>query len=285
MLAKLMKYEWRGYRFPLLIMLIILAGTTLLTCGIILTINPEYDEAITGFSIASMILSIFLYYFGIIGCALGTMLIICIRFYKTCYTDQGYLTHTLPVSSKQLLNAKTIMALLTYLLVLLSIAVSLGIIIMVAVNHIMSFSPYDVDIARRELAEGLSEFSAVFRDEFGISISLYLTYLVVYFIIACAANIITIMGCVSLGQLYAKHRIIGAIAAYFVVNFIMQIVGYIATIPMYAKMMNADKYGSDLTAFGMMSPSMNITLAISVLLAVGMYFVNLHMMTKKLNLE
>ena len=93
------------------------------------------------------------------------------------------------------------------------------------------------------------------------------------------------MGCVSLGQLYAKHRIIGAIAAYFVVNFVMQIVGYISTIPMYAKMINADKHGSDITPFGLMSPSMNITLVITALLAVGMYFVNLHMMTKKLKLE
>ena len=285
MLGKLMKYEWRGYRFPMMIMLIILAGTTLLTCGIILTINPEYDEVMTGYSVAALMLSIFLYYFGIIGCALGTMLIICIRFYKTCYTDQGYLTHTLPVSSKQLLNAKTIMAVLTYLLLLLSIAVSIGIIIMVTINHIISLSPEDADLIRRELAKGFSEFTSEFSEEFGISLGLYLTYLIVYFTIACVANIITIMGCVSLGQLYAKHRIIGAIAAYFVVNFVMQIIGYISTIPMYAKMINADKYGSDITPFGLMSPSMNITLVISVLLAVGMYFVNLHMMTKKLNLE
>ena len=42
---------------------------------------------------------------------------------------------------------------------------------------------------------------------------------------------------------------------------------------------------ADLTAFGIMSPTMNLTLLTTVILAVIMYFVNLHMMTKKLNLE
>lgn len=284
MLRKLMKYEWRGYRFPLIIMLVILIGITLLTCSVILTINPKYDEVITEYSMSALVLSIMLDYFGIIGCTVGTMLIICIRFYKTCYTDQGYLTHTLPVSSKQLLNAKTITAMLTYLLVLLAIAISIGVIIMVGVNHIITISGYDPELARQEIAEGLMVVSKDLSDELGISTGLYITYLIVYFIIACAANIVTIMGCVSLGQLYAKHRIVGAILAYFMVNIILQIAGYICSLPMYTRML-ANDYGSNATVIEVLSPSMNASLIIAVLMAVGMYFVNLHMMTKRLNLE
>ena len=70
MLGKLLKYEWRGLRLPFLIMLVVLAGTTTLTCGVIFTINPKFDETIVGYSVIALIFSILLYYFGIIGCSI-----------------------------------------------------------------------------------------------------------------------------------------------------------------------------------------------------------------------
>ena len=70
MLGKLIKYEWKGLRFPLMIMMIVLAGTMILTCGVILTINPKLDETLAWYSVMALMLSIFLYYFGIIGLSL-----------------------------------------------------------------------------------------------------------------------------------------------------------------------------------------------------------------------
>lgn len=64
----------------------------------------------------------------------------------------------------------------------------------------------------------------------------------------------------------------------------MMIIGYITAIPMYTRML-AGTYYDNATVFGIMSPTMNMSLLTTVLLAVAMYFVNLHMMTKKLNLE
>lgn len=292
MLGKLFKYEWKGFRFPLLIMLIVLAGTTVLTCSVIMTINPKYDETFTWYSMMALIFSVLLYYFGIIGCSLGVMLIIAIRFYKTCYTDQGYLTHTLPVSTQKILNVKLIASIAAVLLMILAVAGSLFIIAQVGINHILSIAIAESHGTIRDIAEArtmfFQEMSTVFsefEDELGISLGLYLTYLVIYFIIAVVANVVTVLGCVSLGQLYAKHRIIGAIAAYFIVQFILKILGNISTMPMYAKMMRAEEYYEEYSVFGLMSPTMNLALLFSVIVAVVMYFINLHMMTKKLNLE
>ena len=54
---------------------------------------------------------------------------------------------------------------------------------------------------------------------------------------------------------------------------------------MYTKMM-IDSYNSEvLSLFGILSPTLNLSLFMAVVVAVIMYFVNLHMMTKKLNLE
>lgn len=292
MLGKLFKYEWKGLRFPMLIMLIVLAGTTVLTCSIIVTINPKYDETFTWYSVMALVLSIFLYYFGVIGCSLGVMLIIAIRFYKTCYTDQGYLTHTLPVSTQKILNVKLISSVAAVLFLILAVAVSLLVIANVGINHILSIAIAesngylgDVAEARRLFFREMSIVFSEFEDELGISLGMYIVYLTAYFVIAIIANVVTILGCVSLGQLYTKHRIIGAIAAFFAVQFILKILGYFATMPMYAKLMRADKYYEEYTAFGLASPTMNLTLLFSVIIAVIMYFINLHMLTKKLNLE
>ena len=285
MLGKLIKYEWKGLRFPLMIMMIVLAGTMILTCGVILTINPKLDETLAWYSVMALMLSIFLYYFGIIGCTLGTTLIVVVRFYKTCYTDQGYLTHTLPVTPHQLLNSKILTAIFTHLLMIFAIILSIFIILQVGIHHVFSFIPdYSYAELRHEFSIVFADILDSFEDEFGLRLGLYIAYLLFYCIVGVISNVITLFCCVSLGQLYAKHRIVGAIAAYFLLQFVMMIIGYITAIPMYTRML-AGTYYDNATVFGIMSPTMNMSLLTTVLLAVAMYFVNLHMMTKKLNLE
>ncbi len=280
MLKKLIKYEWKGLIFPFVIMLIVLAGTTLLTCAVLLTINPKYDESVQVYSAMALMLSIFLYYFGMIGCTLGTTLIIAIRFYKTCYTDQGYLTHTLPVTTHQILIAKIAIAFFVNILMALAILFSVFIIIQVGILHITSFytdSPELKWIFKDMFSIVLNEFSNVF----GIHLPSFLIYMILYSIISEIANVVIIFGCISLGQLYAKHRILGAIASYFIVLFIEQIFGWFTSVPISARVLSA-KYT---TVFDILSPTMNLSLLFIVTLAVFMYFANIHMMTKKLNLE
>ncbi|MCM1261678.1 MAG: hypothetical protein NC313_03070 [Butyrivibrio sp.] len=293
MLGKLFKYEWKGFRFPLLVMLIVMLGTTALTCGMILSINPQFDEAFEGYSVFSLVVSIMLYYFGLIGCSLGVILIVAIRFYKTCYSDQGYLTHTLPVSAQKMLNVKIIASFLMVLATTLVMFVTIIVILNVGIDHILAIaaaknseSAADIADMRREMSRAMALAFDNFKDYMGISLGAYVAYMLVFYLVSLISNIITVLGCVSLGQLYAKHRVIGAIAAYIAVHFIQQIlVSFIAILPMYGRMLNTVSYNRKYTAFGMMSPTMNLTLIITIIIGVAMYFINLHMMTKKLNLE
>lgn len=293
MLGKLFKYEWKGFRFPLLIMLIVLVGTTALACGVILSIKPGYEEAFRGFSMTSLILSIFIYYFGIIGCSLGIVIVIAVRFYKTCYSDNGYLTHTLPVSTQKILTAKIISSFIAVMLVTLAATATVFIILNVGLNHILYISMaedgykhiHDINEARREFFEEFSSIFGSFKEFVGISFGGYTVYMIVYYIVIAFTNVVTVLGCVSLGQLYAKHRIIGAIAAYFVVQFIMQVFMRFATLPIYGRMTGNTGSHEKYTLFGIMLPTMILLLLLYVIMAVVMYFINLHMMTKKLNLE
>lgn len=285
MLGKLIKYEWKGLIKPLSILYIILLAITIITGLLILTINPEYDDVAVGFSVLFTMLSVFIYYFGIIVCSIGTMLIIAIRFYKTCYTDEAYLTHTLPVSTKQLLAAKTISSVLCHLLTMLVIGISVVLLLLVVITHMINLG----EIPVAELSEGFSEIFAELDQEFakemGISFSGYFLYLGGVSLISSIAGIISLLGCVSLGQLYTKHRILGAIIAYFVMTFILQMVAYIGMVPMYTKIFAAEYTGETILMFDLLQPTLLITMAASVIISVIMYFINLHMMTKRLNLE
>lgn len=285
MLGKLIKYEWKGLIKPLSILYIVLLGITILTGLLILTINPDYDDVAVGFSVLFTMLSVFIYYFGIIVCALGTMLIIAIRFYKTCYTDEAYLTHTLPVSAKQLVAAKTISSVLCHMLTLVVIGVSVILLLLVLVTHLINLG----EIPVAELSEGFSEVFAEldreFASEMGISFSGYFLYLGAVSLVSSVCGIISLLGCVSLGQLYTKHRILGAIIAYFIMTFLLQIAAYVGMIPMYSKMFVAEYTGESINMFDLMHPTVMVTLIASVIIAFIMYFINIHMMTKRLNLE
>ena len=285
MLGKLIKYEWKGLIKPLSILYLVLLGITIITGLLILTINPDYDDVTIGLSVLFTMLSALIYYFGIIVCSIGTMLIIAIRFYKTCYTDEAYLTHTLPVSTKQLLAAKTITSVLCHLLSMLVIGLSVVLLLVVLVTHLINLG----EIPAAELSAGFSEIFAEldreFAKEMGISFSGYFIYLGVISLVSSVCSIISILGCVSLGQLYTKHRILGAIIAYFVMTFILQMVAYLGMIPMYTKIFAAEYTGETILMFDLLQPTLMITLAASVVIAVIMCFINMHMMTKRLNLE
>ena len=278
MLGKLMKYEWKCLSRPLLILLAVLMGTTLISSLMMISINPDFDEVTENLSFLFMIGSFLIYYLGIIVCSIGTSLMIAIRFYKTCYTDEGYLTHTLPVSAKQLIGAKTLNACLWQLIMMLCTALSLLIFIGVTFTHLTSTSG----------GINVSDFQTIgneFEAEFGIGPVGYFVFLITYSLISCITGTCIILGCVSLGQLYTKHRILGAIIAYFLVSMLLQITAYISMIPMYTRLIVAGASGSELTIFEVMQPSFLLIMIISIILAVIMYFVNIHMMTKKLNLE
>lgn len=60
----------------------------------------------------------------ILGCLFGTVVINIVRFYKNLVTDEGYLTFTLPVSSKQIIASKLISSLVMDILMAFAVLVS-----------------------------------------------------------------------------------------------------------------------------------------------------------------
>ncbi len=285
MLGKLIKYEWKALIKPLSILYLVLLGITILTGILILTINPSFDDVTVGLSVLMTMLCAMLYYFGVIACSFGTLLIIAIRFYKTCYTDEAYLTHTLPVSTKELVGAKTIASVLAYMVSTAFIFLTMVLLIVVAVTHIINLGEIDMTGFSQDFWEALVILNEDFAAEMGVSFTGYLGYIGGFSLVSSISGIVIVLGCVSLGQLYTKHRILGAIIAYFCTTTLLQIVAYIGIIPMYINLFKAEYTGETILMMDLIGAPLWLTLIASVILAVVMHFVNMHMMTKRLNLE
>lgn len=112
MLGKLIAYEFRGVWKPALIILVIMAvagvaGSMSLATVDALTDNYSYSssDVTTDLSIALTLFTLFagfIVWAGVVGLFIVTV----VRFYRTMFTDEGYLTLTLPVSTAALVMAK-----------------------------------------------------------------------------------------------------------------------------------------------------------------------------------
>ena len=108
MLRKLLKYDmmsvWKGGWGVLPIM----AACTVIASLAANLLNADSSNYADHTSYALAIIVFFVCVFGIVACGVIIGNLVFVRFYKNFYTDEGYLTFTLPASRKILLFSKTL---------------------------------------------------------------------------------------------------------------------------------------------------------------------------------
>ena len=105
MLKKLLKYDLRSvFRFWWIVALISVGMAVLGGFAQSLLYNNDIPRVIN--VIASIV--VFFSYFCMMGLAVLTQVLLFIRFYRNFFTDEGYLTFTLPVKRETLLNSKVL---------------------------------------------------------------------------------------------------------------------------------------------------------------------------------
>lgn len=266
MLGKLFKHEWKAtWKLPtgliiLLQVITIFAGSTFAA--------SIWESELEGLEILFGLVWM-LYYFAIIGVGLGITIYMAVHFYKTMYTDEGYLTHTLPVTSHQLLIAKILPMIIWTALGMLGIVVS----VLVFATMAMSFLQSEVTMVEiiTDVMQALSEEGAVS----------FLVSLLFLGIAGLLSGTMMISGSVTIGQLVGKHKILGSIGAYFAISTIVQILLTIVMIPFY---MNEDIYYAD-TVLDVLSPTYFGMGVIALIISVALYFISEFIIRRKLNLE
>ena len=99
MLGKLLKHEWKEISVIPCVLSVVLLVLSVISGFSFLGIR----EGAADVSRFMTIMLWLLFYFALIAVSLGITIYLAVHFYKTMYTDEGYLTHTLPVSGRELL--------------------------------------------------------------------------------------------------------------------------------------------------------------------------------------
>ena len=143
----------------------------------------------------------------ILGSSIVTMLMVYVRFYKNLFTDEGYLTFTLPVKRSELLASKTIHAFTWQTLHLLLIAVCKTVSYAATDNYLYTSS-----------VEWLSQA----WENNGAWLILYGLLLLVMYVGIMLFSIALVYFCITLGAVIVKKaKLILSIAIYYVLNSII----------------------------------------------------------------
>ncbi len=212
MLGKLIKYDFKALNRYLLVIHGMLLITALLGRFLFIGRIVDHPEggAISKIGVVVMTFGIFLFVILFMAAVFGTLLLTAIHFYKKLYSDEGYLTHTLPVTRGQLLISKTVTG---SVWVILDMAlVILSVIILVLYKPFIS-----------ELAAHKNEILTDMGFPASVGYGKIMFALFILLVLSAVANVVTIYVSIALGQLFSSHRILGAVVVYFAVNMILGI--------------------------------------------------------------
>ena len=278
MLGKLFKYEFKNTAKVMLAIYGVLVFTTLLVSigssmkamqGVNLTDVPPVVELFFAASVLMYVLSIF---------ALFTVsyVYLCIHFYKTMYSDQGYLTHTLPVKPVTLFNVKLVTSLVWMILTAVLFALSIFAFLIGASRG---------EIFSSEVAGRMAEIIKYeFVPIFGMTFGQFLLFIVLSFIISCLSYLLMIFASISIGQLFTGHKIAGSFAAGVVIYMVQQVIATIVILVTgFSTFLDYEKIVT--FADVLFSPAMIISMVISVLFTVALYVICIVMQTRHLNLD
>ena len=277
MLGKLIKQEWLStWKIPTVLIGVVFAAATIfgLFCA-----SPVWD--LVDWWGADVILSatILLFYGAIMCCAVGTSIYLAVRYYRSMYSNEGYLTHTLPVTSNQLLLSKminfSIWELLSIICVMFNIMLFVAFIALREVGYRSLFESF---------RDVFADIQAILNSEYTTGWELFMVLTIILILVGTVSKSLLYMGSVNIGQLWARHRVAGAILVYAGVTVAVQIVTQAA---MIIFMTSADQLGmlQNDYVFSFLNQVMVVSLLLQVVIGAVMYVVSLLILKKKVNLE
>lgn len=279
MLGKLLKYEWKSSgKITLLLNAYIILITIF---GMIMLQSGFFDELIEGSQadreisapliIGSLLVSA--YFISMIAVAIAVTLFQVFRFYKNFYTDEGYLMHTLPVSSTQLILSKGLVA--------FGVLTLSSIILMISGFSIVFRAAPAAE--RPNLQIVFQEMIPTLAREFGWPTHIFIIYLILATILSGIHAILSFYAALSIGQRFAKHKIIGSIIAYTILNMVEQTISIALMFACGFHRLMISGQHTDVAVFS--GSIMFVSIAVTLVLIVAYWFITDYTMRKHLNLE
>lgn len=262
MLGTVIKHEWKSTWK----MLAILNGLTVIMAilGRIGSIGHKFiPDLIQGLYITFYILAI-------AASSIVTMILLVIRFYRNIFTEQGYLTNTLPITTTEKLNGKLINFLIWNIINVCCIVLSIFIFV------------FRADVFRELVHEGIPEMLKDMTNTMGFSSPVLLVlYWVGYFLVSTISSILMFYFCISIGCSFNKNKVLASVLTYVILHMVQVVVGVILILAVGA----ADDLMRDTNDFGILMIYNNVNFILTGVMAAAYYLVTHYMMRKKLNLN
>jgi len=217
MLTKLIKYEFKATARTLV--WIYLAYIVVAVLNIAFN-SSLFDADAAGAAIESNSpglalfagILLFLFFAGFIVIAIVTFVVIIVRFWRNMMGDEGYLSHTLPVSREQHIVAKLVVA---FVWTLVSDLLILGSLLLMFAR----------DGAIGSIREALDAAQA----EFGLPLDRWIGLFILMMCVCVLGGILMLYAAMAIGpNLIKNHRIGGSVLAFIIMYIAEQIVMTIA---------------------------------------------------------
>ena len=277
MTVKMIKYEFKQMSPVLLVAFIALFFVTLI--GFLIGVLPILilggKDLGTGiWSIFMVSISFLAYAFILMVIAIGMNIFIGYRFYKSMYSSTGYLTHTLPLSTNELILGKTIPA----------IAVQISVDLMVIISAVIIFLGYYVAKDGFENAMyNISSLLQIFEGRYfytGFGIVLAVTMFGISAVIQTVSGTFVLLLSASIGQLFNSHRILMGVVSFIVINRIIAAFEWILNL-IVTEAAKADYYSRRTGTI----ISLILIAIINIAVLIISYVLNYYIISNKLNLE
>lgn len=280
MLGKLIKHEWQTiWKVPTLLIGVLMV--TAVVAGLTFAL-PIWNSDWIGLPMSGIML-IMLFYVAMIGVSLGIVIYLAVRYYKNMFTDEGYLTHTLPVTSRQLLVSKVIVMSVWELIASIAILFSLAVFGIVTV---VSLASKEGDFALR-MMESIKELGSLWNMPFFKDFQIFGISTAFMELVSCFSGAMIIIASITMGQMIRKHRVLGSVGAYFAINAVIQGISMVFMFPMMIKMAldNDFMYRFEESPFSFYAIMFTIMSVIYLAVGVGLYFLSEYLIHRRLELE
>lgn len=283
MLFKLLKYDLRAiykYWWMCAILSIVFSVVGGVSYNILATKIDVWSarlDAITFLCIFfSALIGVIVGVMGISAFLLATEIFIFIRFYKHFFSDEGYLTFTLPVKRATLLNSKILSAFSLHLATVVVTIIGICLFVLIGIpmtNLRVMFN--NLSNTFEQLVSGLGT----------VNVIILAFELLVSGIIMIIASYLSVLICITFGSIIVKRgKVFAAIGIYYLASNIITGISQLLTIFSYVfipgmlMMMGTHEVG--VTLWMIFIPVIILFVAVTV----AMYAIELYMLDRKLNL-
>lgn len=278
MLSKLFRYDMKALFRMMLPLTLSVLGTTLAgTAAVRILVemsknSHRMDNPFTGLFMASMGMLVFAAVMALVAYAVIAAVFIFYRYYKNLFTDEGYLTFTLPVSPGQILFSKSAAGILWSLI---------SFVVIVFCSVVMILVGGGVDLG--DVVDAITEIFRSLWGYMGLDSVLLAIESILGMLLSLVSSLLLCYLSITLGStVVRRHKVMASIGIYLGIRFGLSIVSsMIQLLP--SIYMASTAVGMDNTNW-MLHLTFGINLLISAGVAVGSYLISRSILTRRLNL-